>query len=572
MQYLIDFLNSNEKDIGISKILNTSEEQTKILRHLSKSYVDGVFSLSVFDILSSVFTIENFSHIEHLKDIKSLIENGWIVQNFGVFRTEQKISQSLLPLLNCEVSLSLNFLKILEDGDLNLELPNAVAYDENLQYLKDQFLRIELYEKKSLLSAKSEVKLKINNQISKLEDYIKQRIELSKIDIVTEQIFKDNTLNEKEELIFLTLLRQEYSNDFENQRELDNLISLVSEDEFECVKNRSLLDDNSKLLDSGLIEYDEILNSYSTISKNFFINEDVLQSIMHPKNSKKEKKIKVDSIIKDYQIFELIEPTTNINDVVLNEKTKELLDTILKQVDKKVLNRLNTWGIKNRKSIDAKIIFYGEAGTGKTMSAVSLAKSLKKQVLSFDCSKILSKYVGESEQNVRKIFDSYNEICKKTKTEPVLLLNEADQFLSTRIESSSGAEKMHNQMQNIFLEQIERFNGVLIATTNFLQTLDSAFSRRFDYKIEFKKPDFDSRLTIWRKVLPQNADFEDNFDIKNLAKYNLSGAQIVLVMKNTALKVAVKDEPIFLFDDFKSTIERELSSAFGEDKKVGFGS
>ncbi|AQW81962.1 ATPase, AAA family [Campylobacter pinnipediorum subsp. pinnipediorum] len=572
MQYLIDFLNSNEKDIGISKILNTSEEQTKILRHLSKSYVDGVFSLSVFDILSSVFTIENFSHIEHLKDIKSLIENGWIVQNFGVFRTEQKISQSLLPLLNCEVSLSLNFLKILEDGDLNLELPNAVAYDENLQYLKDQFLRIELYEKKSLLSAKSEVKLKINNQISKLEDYIKQRIELSKIDIVTEQIFKDNTLNEKEELIFLTLLRQEYSNDFENQRELDNLISLVSEDEFECVKNRSLLDDNSKLLDSGLIEYDEILNSYSTISKNFFINEDVLQSIMHPKNSKKEKKIKVDSIIKDYQIFELIEPTTNINDVVLNKKTKELLDTILKQVDKKVLNRLNTWGIKNRKSIDAKIIFYGEAGTGKTMSAVSLAKSLKKQVLSFDCSKILSKYVGESEQNVRKIFDSYNEICKKTKTEPVLLLNEADQFLSTRIESSNGAEKMHNQMQNIFLEQIERFNGVLIATTNFLQTLDSAFSRRFDYKIEFKKPDFDSRLTIWRKVLPQNADFEDNFDIKNLAKYNLSGAQIVLVMKNTALKVAVKDEPIFLFDDFKSTIERELSSAFGEDKKVGFGS
>ncbi|AQW86758.1 ATPase, AAA family [Campylobacter pinnipediorum subsp. caledonicus] len=572
MQYLIDFLNSNEKDIGISKILNTSEDQTKILRHLSKSYVDGVFSLSVFDILSSVFTIENFNHIEHLKDIKSLIENGWIVQNFGVFRTEQKMSQSLLPLLNCEVSLSLNFLKILEDGDLNLELPNATAYDENLQYLKDQFLRIELYEKKSLLSAKSEVRLKINNQISKLEDYIKQRIELSKIDIVTEQIFKDNTLNEKEELVFLTLLRQEYSNDFENQRELDNLISLVSEDEFECVKNRSLLDDNSKLLDSGLIEYDEILNSYSTISKNFFINEDVLQSIMHPKNSKKEKKIKVDSIIKDYQIFELIEPTTNINDVVLNEKTKELLDTILKQVDKKVLNRLNSWGIKNRKSIDAKIIFYGEAGTGKTMSAVSLAKSLKKQVLSFDCSKILSKYVGESEQNVRKIFDSYNEICKKTKTEPVLLLNEADQFLSTRIESSSGAEKMHNQMQNIFLEQIERFNGVLIATTNFLQTLDSAFSRRFDYKIEFKKPDFDSRLAIWRKVLPQNADFEDNFDIKNLAKYNLSGAQIVLIMKNTALKVAVKDEPIFLFDDFKSTIERELNSAFGEDKKVGFGS
>ena len=256
--------------------------------------------------------------------------------------------------------------------------------------------------------------------------------------------------------------------------------------------------------------------------------------------------------------------------MVLNEKTKELLGAILKQVDKKVLARLNSWGIKNRRGIDAKIIFYGEPGTGKTMSAIGLAKSLKKQILSFDCSKILSKYVGESEQNVRKIFDTYKEICKKSKSEPVLLLNEADQFLSTRVESSSGAEKMHNQMQNIFLEQIERFEGVLIATTNFLQSLDSAFSRRFDYKIEFKKPDFKQRLAIWRKILPENANFEENFSLERLAEFNLSGAQIVLVLKNTALKVAVKDDAIFTFDDFKTTIERELNSAFGEDKRVGF--
>ena len=173
---------------------------------------------------------------------------------------------------------------------------------------------------------------------------------------------------------------------------------------------------------------------------------------------------------------------------------------------------------------------------------------------------------------MRKIFDTYKEICAKSKSEPVLLLNEADQFLSTRIDSSSGADKMHNQMQNIFLEQIERFEGVLIATTNFLQSLDAAFSRRFDYKIEFKKPDFKQRLAIWRKVLPENASFEENFDVTRLAEFNLSGAQIVLALKNTALKVAVRDDGIFTFEDFKTTIEREISSAFGEDKKVGFGS
>ena len=113
---------------------------------------------------------------------------------------------------------------------------------------------------------------------------------------------------------------------------------------------------------------------------------------------------------------------------------------------------------------------------------------------------------------------------------------------------------------------------MLIATTNFLQSLDVAFSRRFDYKIEFKKPDYNGRLAIWRKILPENASFEDGFSVERLAEFNLSGAQIVLALKNTALKVAIKDDGIFTFEDFKTTIERELNSSFGEDKKMGFGS
>ena len=107
--------------------------------------------------------------------------------------------------------------------------------------------------------------------------------------------------------------------------------------------------------------------------------------------------------------------------------------------------------------MQAKILFYGAAGTGKTLSAQAIAKALKKQILHFDCSKILSMYVGESEKNVRKIFDTYKDIAQKSKNPPILLLDEADQFLSARMHASSGAEKMHNQVQNIFLEQIERF-------------------------------------------------------------------------------------------------------------------
>ncbi|CAD7288973.1 ATP-binding protein [Campylobacter suis] len=568
MKHLFEFLNTETSASKVDTLISCTKNEREILKTLTKNYIQGSSSVVVYELFAQLYDTSKNEHLSHLDDIKSLYDKGWITQSFGFFK-EQKANFALLSLLHSEISLSNSFLKLLEVGSLSLELPEISAYSDHLGYLKDQFLRIELYEKRSLFSGSSKAKKHINEQILECETHIKKCLELSKINLKIEQIFKENGLNEKEQILFLALLKQEYIVGEQMGAELSSLLALIGDDEFERASAKNLLDESSKLVENGLIEYDEILNAFGNITQSFFIQDEILQEIMHPQSTKTDKKLKLENIVKEQEIFELIEPTTNINDVVLNEQTKELLESILKQVDKKVLARLNSWGVKSRKGIDAKIIFYGEAGTGKTMSAVSLAKSLKKQVLSFDCSKILSKYVGESEQNVRKIFDSYKEICKKTKSEPVLLLNEADQFLSTRVSGGNNIDKMHNQMQNIFLEQIERFEGVLIATTNFLESLDSAFSRRFDYKIEFKKPDFKARLAIWRKILPENASFEDGFDVAKLAEYSLSGAQIVLVLKNTALKVATKDDGIFCFEDFKAAIERELSSAFGEEKRVG---
>ena len=387
------------------------------------------------------------------------------------------------------------------------------------------------------------------------------------------EIFKENALNEKEQILFLALLKQEYSLDGEHSStsEMNALLMLISENEFERVKNKALLDEGSKLYERGLIDYDEFLNPLGDIVKSFFLSDEILERIVNFKEPKKDKKIRLESALKEQDIFELIEPNTDINDVIMPQKTKELLQNILKQQDKTVLERLHRWGIKTNKNIEAKIIFYGPAGTGKTMSALSLAKSMKKAVLSFDCSKILSKYVGESEQNVRKIFDTYKNIAANCKQSPILLLNEADQFLSTRVESSGGADKMHNQMQNIFLEQIEKFDGVIIATTNFLESLDTAFSRRFEYKIEFKKPDYKDRVEIWQRALPKNASFDDEFSIENVANYELSGAQIIMVVKNTALKAAISKDGIFKMKDFLECIQKELNSSFDNAKIVGFG-
>ncbi|MFK0356161.1 ATP-binding protein [Campylobacter coli] len=570
MVRLKEFLSlKNIEESQIYKELKCSKNEALILRELCKNYVISISSINAFTLLTGIFGSEKYSYLDTLEDLKRLIERGFVNQNSGFFKNiESNKSQNLiLSLLQSELSLSEYFLEFLE-AKPRLNLDKKEAYGEYLEYLKDEFMRVELYERLSFIRS-STYSDELKAQIKLYEKHIKERLKKSKFYNILADIFKEYSLEYKEQIIFLALLKEEYTLSNENSvsREMNSLLSLVSENDLEKHKNKSLLQENAPLL--NLIEYDEYLNVFGDISKSFFITDEILQRIINFEQ-KQNKKIKIENVLKEQDIFELIEPSIDINDIIMPQNTKELLENILKQQDKKVLERLNSWGIKSNKNIEAKIIFYGPAGTGKTMSALAMAKSMKKTVLSFDCSKILSKWVGESEQNVRKIFDTYKNIVQTCKQSPILLLNEADQFLSTRVESSSGSDKMHNQMQNIFLEQIERFNGVIIATTNFLESLDSAFSRRFDYKIEFKKPDFKDRLKMWEKFLPRKASFEKAFDVNLLANYELSGAQILMVVKNTALKVAVTEDGVFKMQDFIESIQKELNSSFDKSKIVGF--
>lgn len=561
MLELKEFL--NEPKIEKTKLyqrLQCSKNEALILKELCKSYVCASASVSAFSLLVGLFGEKDYVYLDYLEDLKGLIKRGFVTSGSGFFKNidSNKLSNSKLVLLQSELSLSQYFLDFI-DSKTSFKVPKIKAYGAYLEYLRDEFLKVELYEKLSF-ARHSEYYAVLKSHIKEFEKYIKECLKLSKFHNVLNAIFKEHSLNAKEQILFLALLKEEYTLSHENSstREQNALLNLISENELELRQNKKLLEDDSKLL--NLIEYDEYLNAFGELSKSFFISDEVLERVINSP-TKQNQKLKLESLVKEQEIFELIEPNIDINDIIMPENTKELLSNILKQKDKKVLERLSLWGIKSSKNIEAKIIFYGPPGTGKTMSAFGVAKAMKKAVLSFDCSKILSKWVGESEQNVRKIFDTYKNIANSCKQSPILLLNEADQFLSTRIEGGSGSDKMHNQMQNIFLEQIERFSGVLIATTNFLESLDSAFSRRFDLKIEFKKPDFKDRLKMWEKFLPQNADFEEAFELETLAKYELSGAQILMVVKNTALKTAISKDGIFTMRAFLESIQKELEGS-----------
>jgi len=575
VKYLIEFIESRQvTKSAIYRQLKCSKAEAELLQALCVRYVKGVEEVPVLEMLQEKFGVEGYGYLSKLSLVQNLLDLGWIIpMRFGQVNPHDS---STLELINTAVTPSISLLRLLEEGSLEVSLPEVKPYTDHLEYLQDQFDMIALLHQmtthKHGVGDNSLNVGRLKNKLSLLTARIEERLKITPKPIVVEEFFKEKGLNEKEKRIFLAILKEEYSGGEGQFRDMNTLIELISFDEYEKIKNRALLEDGAKLITERIIDYEEILNMFGGVSRSFYLQDEVMERIIHPKKTKKVTKLKLNALVEEQELFEYLIPTTTLDDVVLHPKTKAILEQVVKQLDKRVIKKLKAWGIKGkRKGIDARIIFYGVAGTGKTMTAMSLAKTLKKPILSFDCSKILSMYIGESEKNVRKIFDDFKELSHKAKVEPILLLNEADQFLSSRVEGQgSSADKMHNQMQNIFLEQIEQFEGILIATTNLLGTIDKAFSRRFNYKIEFKKPGRKQRLRLWQFMLPEGADYEESFDIKALLGYELTGGQINLIIKNTAYKVAVREESLFSTQDFLEEISQELGSSFEGSKSMGF--
>ncbi len=169
-------------------------------------------------------------------------------------------------------------------------------------------------------------------------------------------------------------------------------------------------------------------------------------------------------------------------------------------------------------------LLYGQPGTGKTETVLQIARRTGRDLIQVNISEIKSKWVGESEQNIKKVFDSYRTLVAKRPLTPILLFNEADAIINMRQEQANSAvDKMENSIQDIILQEMESLEGILIATTNLASNLDKAFERRFLYKIEFSKPTLETRMAIWREMLPSLQKAE----VRELAEaYPFTGGQI----------------------------------------------
>ena len=178
-------------------------------------------------------------------------------------------------------------------------------------------------------------------------------------------------------------------------------------------------------------------------------------------------------------------------------------------------------------------LFYGSPGTGKTESVYQLARMTGRNIMVVDVPQLKSMWVGQSEKNVKALFDRYREQVKKAKLTPILLFNEADAIIGIRKnEASNAVDKMENSLQNIILQEMEQLDGIMIATTNLQQNMDKAFERRFLYKIKFDKPTEEARAHIWHSMIPELSEM----DVHTLAsKYDFSGGQIENIARHYAI-------------------------------------
>jgi hypothetical protein len=236
----------------------------------------------------------------------------------------------------------------------------------------------------------------------------------------------------------------------------------------------------------------------------------------------------------------LVEDTQKWEDIVLPQETLDSVRELIARVRHRhqVLER---WGFRRKmsKGLGLAALFGGPPGTGKTMVASLIAQELGQELYQIDLSRVVSKWIGETEKNLAKVFDAADG------ANVLLLFDEADALFGKRTEVKSSNDRHANSEINYLLQRVERFEGVCILTTNLEGSIDDAFKRRLAFRINFAIPDEDERALLWRRMLPASADVATDLDFDELARdYELAGGNIRNAVLRAAFLAASEARPI----------------------------
>jgi hypothetical protein len=229
-----------------------------------------------------------------------------------------------------------------------------------------------------------------------------------------------------------------------------------------------------------------------------------------------------------------------VKQMYYNEKEQkqvaQLTDLLQKENFTKVQERLKDKGMRTGFAC----LFYGAPGTGKTETVYQIARQTGRNIFLVDISNTKSMWFGESEKKIKEVFEKYKTLVKAEAITPILLFNEADAVIGKRKDVIIGSvAQTENAIQNIILQEMETLNGIMIATTNLTQNFDTAFERRFLYKIEFEKPNDEAKQHIWKLIIPTLQDSE----AAELSRhFSFSGGQIENVARKCTVDSIISGE------------------------------
>jgi len=237
-----------------------------------------------------------------------------------------------------------------------------------------------------------------------------------------------------------------------------------------------------------------------------------------------------------------IETVATWDDLVLPPVQKATLEEVCVHVQQRQKVYYD-WGFrsKSNRGLGIAALFAGESGTGKTMASEVIANALKLDLYRIDLSQVVNKYIGETEKNLKKIFDAAED------SGAILLFDEADALFGKRSEVKDSHDRHSNIEVSYLLQKMEEYRGLAILTTNMKNALDQAFLRRIRFVVQFPFPDAQLRAEIWNKVFPKQTPTND-LSIQKLANLNVAGGNIRNIALNASFAAAHKDKPVTMRD------------------------
>lgn len=214
---------------------------------------------------------------------------------------------------------------------------------------------------------------------------------------------------------------------------------------------------------------------------------------------------------------------------------------------------MNDWGLSKKIKPGYRALFYGPPGTGKTLTATLLGKASGRDVYKIDLSMVVSKYIGETEKNLSRIFDTAQH------RDWILFFDEADALFGKRTAANSSNDRHANQQTAYLLQRIEDFPGVVILATNLNSNMDDAFMRRFQSIIHFHMPSAEERMQLWQNAFSGTCKLHEEIDLQKIAEeHELAGGAIINVLRYCALSAIRRKDTVITRQELMAGIRKEF--------------